>query len=109
MGATATALGKGRGALHHFGHDWNSDWSVPMAMLSIAALVACGASDKPLADPTNASQVASGKAIYAANCASCHGANLEGQANWKSRNPIGRMPAPPHDDTGHTWHHPDDI
>jgi mono/diheme cytochrome c family protein len=23
--------------------------------------------------------------------------------------PNGRMPAPPHDDNGHTWHHPDDV
>ena len=40
-------------------------------------------------------------------CASCHGANLEGQANWRQRKPDGRLPAPPHDETGHTWHHPD--
>lgn len=61
------------------------------------------------ADPKNLAQVSSGKAIYDAQCASCHGANLEGQPDWKSRKPNGRMPAPPHDDTGHTWHHPDEI
>ena len=48
-----------------------------------------------------------GKQIYAKNCASCHGVNLEGQKNWMSRLPDGLMPAPPHDQTGHTWHHPD--
>ena len=48
-----------------------------------------------------------GKKIYANNCASCHGINLEGQQNWMSRLPNGLMPAPPHDKTGHTWHHPD--
>jgi len=53
--------------------------------------------------------VAAGKVIYEQNCASCHGRNLEGQLEWKSRNPSGRMPAPPHDATGHTWHHPDDV
>jgi mono/diheme cytochrome c family protein len=78
-----------------------------VAALLVLPLVACGA--KPHGDPTDAAQVASGKAIYAANCASCHGANLEGQTNWRSRKSDGRMPAPPHDDTGHTWHHPDDI
>ncbi len=49
--------------------------------------------------------VAQGQAIYQANCASCHGVNLEGQANWQSLNSDGKMPAPPHDQSGHTWHH----
>lgn len=51
--------------------------------------------------------VARGAAVYEDACASCHGANLEGEANWRSRRPNGRLPAPPHDETGHTWHHPD--
>lgn len=53
--------------------------------------------------------VALGKGVYDRHCAACHGANLEGQPNWQRRRPDGRMPAPPHDDTGHTWHHPDDV
>ncbi len=48
-----------------------------------------------------------GAVVYADYCASCHGANLEGQPNWRSRMPNGKLPAPPHDATGHTWHHPD--
>lgn len=48
-----------------------------------------------------------GKAVYAKNCASCHGVALEGQANWRQRDADGYLPAPPHDETGHTWHHPD--
>ena len=48
-----------------------------------------------------------GKVIYAENCASCHGVVLEGQANWRQRDAEGYLPAPPHDETGHTWHHPD--
>ncbi len=51
----------------------------------------------------------SGAAIYAAQCANCHGANLEGQANWRERNEDGVFPAPPHDADGHTWHHPDSV
>ena len=43
------------------------------------------------------------------HCASCHGANLEGQPNWRIRMSNGRLPAPPHDASGHTWHHPDDL
>ena len=51
--------------------------------------------------------LAFGERIYAENCASCHGAKLEGQPSWKRRLESGRMPAPPHDETGHTWHHSD--
>jgi mono/diheme cytochrome c family protein len=59
------------------------------------------------ADPTNAALVATGQQVYASHCAACHGANLEGQANWRARNGNGRLPAPPHDASGHTWHHDD--
>jgi mono/diheme cytochrome c family protein len=55
-----------------------------------------------------ANQIAIGKALYAQHCASCHGTKLEGQPNWQTRNAAGRMPAPPHNDSGHTWHHSDD-
>ncbi len=51
--------------------------------------------------------LAAGAALYAENCASCHGAKLEGQADWRSRGADGLLPAPPHDETGHTWHHDD--
>jgi mono/diheme cytochrome c family protein len=61
------------------------------------------------ADATDQTLVAQGKAVYKAECASCHGANLEGQPNWRSRLPDGRLPAPPHDETGHTWHHADQL
>jgi mono/diheme cytochrome c family protein len=49
-----------------------------------------------------------GERIYRARCAACHGANLEGQANWRERGADGLLPAPPHDESGHTWHHPDE-
>jgi mono/diheme cytochrome c family protein len=62
----------------------------------------------PDADPDNKIQVAIGEGIYADNCARCHGANLEGESNWMVRKPTGRLPAPPHDASGHTWHHPDE-
>ena len=48
-----------------------------------------------------------GRALYVQHCASCHGLNLEGQPDWMVRKPDGRLPAPPHDATGHTWHHSD--
>lgn len=50
---------------------------------------------------------ARGSRLYAEHCASCHGRNLEGQPDWTTRLPNGRLPAPPHDATGHTWHHSD--
>jgi mono/diheme cytochrome c family protein len=53
--------------------------------------------------------IARGGRIYAQACASCHGANLQGQANWREPGPNGRYPAPPHDETGHTWHHGDAL
>ena len=48
-----------------------------------------------------------GKVLYEQYCASCHGVDMQGQFNWRTPLPNGRLPAPPHDVTGHTWHHPD--
>ncbi len=53
--------------------------------------------------------VSRGAALYEDFCASCHGKNLEGQDNWRQRNKDGTLPAPPHDETGHTWHHADKL
>ncbi len=58
---------------------------------------------------SSAEVIKQGRQIYADQCASCHGAQLEGQPDWKTPLPSGRLPAPPHDADGHTWHHPDDI
>ena len=54
-------------------------------------------------DPT----AARGAALYQRECAACHGINGEGQKDWKIARPDGSFPAPPHDSSGHTWHHPD--
>ena len=56
--------------------------------------------------PTDPAAIALGEGLYAEHCASCHGRELEGQPNWRVRLPDGRLPAPPHDGSGHTWHHP---
>lgn len=53
--------------------------------------------------------LALGGKLYLQHCAACHGARLEGQPAWQKRLANGRMPAPPHDDSGHTWHHPDEV
>jgi mono/diheme cytochrome c family protein len=52
-------------------------------------------------------QTIDGRTLYMRYCAACHGANLEGQANWQTARLDGSYPAPPHDASGHTWHHPD--
>ncbi len=57
----------------------------------------------------DAKQIRRGKALYAEQCATCHGASLEGQPDWKSAGPDGLLPAPPHDASGHSWHHDDDL
>jgi mono/diheme cytochrome c family protein len=57
---------------------------------------------------SNAERIILGRHLYVEHCAACHGENLEGQPSWQERLPSGRMPAPPHDATGHTWHHSDD-
>ncbi|MGP1355302.1 c-type cytochrome [Roseicyclus sp.] len=57
----------------------------------------------------DAGVVALGAEVYAAHCAACHGAELEGQPDWQVALPDGRLPAPPHDESGHTWHHPDRL
>ena len=61
------------------------------------------------ADATSPDLVERGAVLYQQHCASCHGANLEGQPNWRERDADGMLPAPPHDVTGHTWHHADAL
>ncbi len=82
------------------------------AVALAAGLSACDSGrpgEDPRADPRNAVVVAAGAKVYASHCAACHGAKLEGQPYWRNRLPNGRLPAPPHDESGHTWHHPDDV
>lgn len=57
--------------------------------------------------PDDPQLTALGERIYHRHCAACHGAQRQGQPNWRERDAQGRLPAPPHDASGHTWHHPD--
>ena len=84
--------------------------SVALAALGLAYLVTVPtetADSSVTLKPNEPAVVSLGKKVYAQNCASCHGVALEGQANWRQRDNDGYMSAPPHDETGHTWHHPD--
>ena len=82
-----------------------------LVLSSLLALAGCGQPASPASqvDVKDGAKVALGRKTYAENCAACHGARLEGQPNWRLRLPNGRMPAPPHDETGHTWHHTDEV
>lgn len=85
---------------------------VTIAVISVAGVAVYltfrGAGDAMLR-PDDETYVALGQALYASSCASCHGQELEGQPNWRERGPDGLLPPPPHDATGHTWHHPDKM
>lgn len=70
----------------------------PTAVTTVLALCAL---------PAGAQTV--GQVLYLDNCASCHGENLQGEPNWQTPKDDGTLPAPPHDETGHTWHHGDDL
>ncbi|WP_375691731.1 c-type cytochrome [Pseudooceanicola sp. LIPI14-2-Ac024] len=71
-----------------------------IALLAVAAAGAAQAEHRLTGRDLDA-----GAVLYAENCASCHGAELEGQPDWRSPGPDGVLPAPPHDASGHTWHH----
>ncbi len=81
------------------------------AILAAAAVLSLGGGDGGVAgaDASDPELVALGAGVYGRHCAACHGANLEGQPDWRRRKPDGLLPAPPHDATGHTWHHSDEV
>lgn len=50
-----------------------------------------------------------GATVYQTHCAACHRTRGEGAADWKRPASNGIYPPPPHDSTGHTWHHADGL
>jgi mono/diheme cytochrome c family protein len=82
----------------------------PWYIAAAAVLAACGQPSSPgLHLQDDPAVLATGQGIYQQHCAACHGAQLQGQPNWRERDANGRLPAPPHDASGHTWHHPDEV
>ena len=81
---------------------------IPLAVIAIVSLVApswnasaqTASEDLPIMPETV--DLSQGATLYAENCAACHGAELEGQPDWRSPGPDGILPALPHDNTGHT-------
>lgn len=89
---------------------------IVLAVGAVLAALALGASfSRPAAvpgqvlKPDDGRVLALGQKVYGVHCAACHGARLEGQPRWRERGPDGLLPAPPHDASGHTWHHPDEL
>jgi mono/diheme cytochrome c family protein len=80
--------------------------SLLFALLIISGLVAAIGYGFSISAQSGGTE-APGRVLYVANCAGCHGVSLEGQPEWMKRLPNGRLPAPPHDEAGHTWHHSD--
>lgn len=83
--------------------------SLVAAVIAFGVVYVSRGLDDSAADPLDPQRVALGASLYARACASCHGKDLEGQANWREHLPTGGLPAPPHDESGHTWHHPDEV
>jgi S-disulfanyl-L-cysteine oxidoreductase SoxD len=73
-----------------------------LTMAGAAIFFAFGSS-KEVASAPSPAELAQGQSVYAKNCASCHGAEGQGQVGWQTNN----RAAPPHDATGHTWRHPE--
>jgi thiol:disulfide interchange protein DsbC len=46
-----------------------------------------------------------GATLFEQNCASCHGINAEGTADWKKTDADGNYPPPPLNGSAHAWHH----
>ena len=78
-----------------------------MTIGAATAAIACWSLAEHLALASE--DLARGSALYAEHCASCQGENLEGAPNWRKLGADGLYPAPPHDVTGHTWHHGDRL
>lgn len=76
---------------------------------SISELAGTRAAEVPPLPELVPAQVADGRELYGSFCAECHGANLEGEEAWQTPNDDGSFRAPPHDASGHTWHHDDKV
>ncbi len=80
--------------------------TVAVILMGAVLLWRGAATDRQGMESAAADLVLGGR-LYETHCAACHGADLEGEPDWRRRKPDGLLPAPPHDSSGHTWHHPD--
>lgn len=87
-------------------------WLVALSAVLVSLLFAACSNDRSdngTAAPADDRTIALGERVYQANCATCHGVEGEGEPNWRSPRSDGTYPAPPHDSSGHTWHHSDEV
>ncbi len=85
-------------------------WSVPVTLsLALGGWMLLASFSNPARALTHDADPVAGAALYQETCASCHGDKLQGQPDWRTQGEDGLLPAPPHDATGHTWHHGDEL
>jgi len=100
------------------GSETGHRWSSRLLALGLLLVLACGpaSSVQPAALPSptpvplptlDLGQVSRGREVFVQHCASCHGSDAQGAPDWQQPDARGDLPAPPHDDTGHTWRHSD--
>lgn len=97
---------------------------VRIVLVGVVVLAACSVtttpqpvSVAPTDAPERATQIAadpelvSGQANYYLRCVHCHGYSGEGQLTTTTENTrgLGMHIVPPHNGTGHTWEHPDQL
>lgn len=80
-----------------------------LILLPIAGYVYIAENPVSRADPRNKKLVSHGQSLYGLHCSSCHGQGLQGQKGWQVLSHMGTLGAPPHDQSGHTWHHGDQM
>ena len=91
-------------------------------LVAITLTVACGSAptepiypelgpneEVPPPPELDTDQVSRGATLYATHCAVCHRPDLSGDPLWQTPAPDGGYRPPPHDSTGHTWHHADQV
>ena len=84
--------------------------ALALALLSVSLTFVVACNSAPAMDGSTPTPTPpTGLEIFAATCATCHGADGEGQPDWHIRNPDGLLPAPPLNGDGHTWHHADGL
>lgn len=93
-----------------------------VALLGLTLLTACdpqspstdaesaAAAPELTADPDTGrwysqDEALAGRALFATNCATCHGRNAAGTPDWRTPNANGQYPPPPLNGSAHAWHH----
>ena len=84
---------------------------VVLVVVIAATIIASSSGPADQAATDSPQQVAEGREVYTTYCAECHG--IDGEGEYPDAplepGPDGLIGAPPHNDSGHTWHHPDDL